>query len=92
MSALVWRNVTPSNSPKFLVKGTELNAALCGHNSRYQICEIRCYDMDGFPDRYYAVRDADTVSDFHVKMGTRPLVVARFDNLDEAIQFCLKNN
>lgn len=87
-----WRNVTPSNHPKFLVKGTELNTKVCGHLSRYQLCEIRSYKDDGFADRIYYVRDAHTISDFDVRNGKRPDIVARFDNEDDAMKFILKNS
>ena len=41
-------------------------------------------------DRAYVVRDASTVSDAQVRDGVRPSIVARFDDLDEAIDFCRK--
>ena len=90
-AALRWRSVTPSNSPKFMVKGTELNVALAGRNSRYQICEIRSYDKDGFADRIHYVRDAETVSDSDVREGRRPAIVYRCETLDEALKFCTEN-
>lgn len=83
-----WRTVTPSNSPKFLVKGTELNVTLYGQQSRYQICEIRSYDADGFADRNYLLRDAHTVTDAQVRDGVRPAIVGRFDTLEEIETFC----
>lgn len=84
-----WRTVTGSNHPKFMVKGTELsNAIVPGVLSRFQVCEIRSYDKDGHADRYYAVRDAHTVSDAEVKAGVRPHIVANFTTLDEALKFC----
>lgn len=86
---LNWRNVTPSNSPKFLVKGTELNAALCGPLSRFQICELRAYDAEGCADRSYVVRDAQTVNDADIREGKRPAVVAHFADEYDAISFCL---
>ncbi len=87
--ALNWRNVTPSNSPKFLVRGTELNVALCGHLSRFQICETRSYDrVSREYDRIYVVRDAHAINDENVRSGKRPPIVARFATLDEAEAFC----
>jgi hypothetical protein len=91
LTSLEWRNVTPSNSQRFLVAGTELNVALFGEHKRYQICEIRAYDAEGFADRVYAVRDAYTVSDAQVREGIRSKVVARKATLDEAIAFCVNN-
>jgi hypothetical protein len=85
----MWRNVTPSNHPKFFVNGTELNTLLVpGTNSRYQLCEIRCRGADGFPDRRYAVRDAATVTDAQVREGKRSEIVAWFDHEDSALNFC----
>lgn len=88
--ALNWRNVTPSNSPQFLVKGTELNNALCGKLNRFQICEVRSYDAQRNADRQYIVRDAETISDAAVRAGVRPKIVARFADLDEAINYCME--
>lgn len=86
-AALNWRTVTHSQSPKFMVKGTELSNTLAGDRSRYQICEHRSYDSEGFADRQYYVRDAESVSDADVKAGKRPAIVGRFDDLDAAINF-----
>lgn len=86
---LNWRNVTPSNSTKFLVKGTELNVALCGPLSRFQICEVRAYDAERNADREYVVRDAHTVSDADVRAGKRPAIVARFTDEYDAINYCV---
>lgn len=85
--ALNWRAVAGSRHPQFLVKGTELSNALCGRNSRFQICEIRFRDAEGYPDCWYAVRDAEAVSDAEVKAGKRPPIVSRFRGLDEALEF-----
>lgn len=85
---LNWRTLTPSNSPKFMVKGTELNQALCRlHNSRYAIVEVRRYDQNGHADRGYSIRDATTVSDADVKAGKKPKQIAYFDYEDDAINF-----
>ena len=86
---LTWRPVTPSNSPKFLVKGTELNTMIVpGTLSRFQICEVRTYDADRHADRGYVVRDADTVTDAQVAKGIRPSIVARFDDELAALTWC----
>jgi hypothetical protein len=86
-----WRNVTKSNDPKFLVKGTELNTKVCGRLSRYQLCEIRSYEDNGFPDRIYYVRDAHTISDADIRDGVRPKIVATFKTQNEAMNF-IENN
>lgn len=84
-----WRNVTPSNSTRFFVKGTELNNAIVpGTLSRFQICEIRCYDHERQADRRYAVRDAETVSDAQIHKGKRPEIVKWFDDENSAVEWC----
>ncbi|PKA40440.1 hypothetical protein CWR43_28080 [Rhizobium sullae] len=88
MSALKWRVVTHSRDNKFMVKGTELNNAVYGGLSRFQICEHRSYDADNNADRRYVIRDAETVTDADVRSGKRPDVVAGFDTLDAAMEFC----
>lgn len=85
---LNWKFITPSNSPKFMVNGTELNQALCGNNSRFAIVEVRAYDASMNADRRYVVRDAATVSDAEIKAGIRPKIVANFNYEDEAINYC----
>jgi hypothetical protein len=86
----MWRNVTPSNDPKFLVSGTELNNRIVpGTRSRYQLCEVRSYDREARThDRRYAVRDAATVTDADIREGKRPAIVAWFDFEDSALNFC----
>lgn len=84
---MTWHTTIPSNHPKFMVKGTELATLVCGQYSRFQICEHRCYDIAGFADRNYAVRDAQTVTDAEVKQGIRPKIIARFNTLEEAEKF-----
>jgi hypothetical protein len=85
-----WKPVTPSNDPRFLVRGTELNNMLVpGLHARYQLCEIRSFDSTtGFHDRRYAVRDAATVTDEDVRAGKRSAIVAWFDYEDAALSFC----
>jgi hypothetical protein len=87
---LNWRTVTTSTDPRFLIKGTELANAICGKHSRFQICEVRRISADGFPDRMYAVRDADTVTDAQIKAGVRPAIVKWFDSDCGAEDFCLR--
>lgn len=83
---LSWRTITPSNNPKFTVKGTELAQAIVpGTNSRFAIVEVRTIDADRFLSVTYYVRDAKTVSDAEVRDGIKPKIVFRGD-LDE----CLK--
>lgn len=85
----MWRPVTPYNSPKFMVKGTELNTMLVpGTLSRFQICEIRSYDAEWHADRRYAVRDAATVTDAQVREGKRPAIVGWFDDELAALEWC----
>lgn len=88
----MWKPITPSNSPKFMVKGTELNYMLAGANSRYAIVEVRSYNKDRNADRNYIIRDAHTVSDEDIKNGIRPKIVARFEFEDDALDYCKKNS
>jgi hypothetical protein len=85
---LKWQSLTPSNSPKFMVKGTELNQAIIpGYNSRYALVEVRTYDVDRQADRGYSIRDAATVSDQDIKDGKRPKQIKFFNHEDDAINF-----
>ena len=88
---LNWRVVTKSNSHKFMVKGTVLNHAICGPNSRYLMEEVRCYDKDRNADRLYMVRDAHTVSDAQVAESIRPKVMGWFDTLELAMEMVNKD-
>lgn len=90
--SLKWNSVTSVYDPKYNVKGTEIANALCGGHSRYQICEVRKRDADGFMAVDYVVRDAHTVSDAQVKDGVRPAIVGRTDDVEKAVEFCLKND
>jgi len=85
-----WRNVTPSNDPRFLVNGTELNNAIVpGTLSRFQLCETRTYDrLTRTHDRQYVIRDAATVTDEQVREGKRSAIVARFPDELAAIEWC----
>lgn len=86
-----WRTVTQTNDRRFLVKGAELSVALVpGTHSRFQLCEIRCYDKEGFADRRYAVRDAATVTDEQIREGKRSEIVAWHETLDDAVAWCQK--
>lgn len=88
---LNWRTVTPSNSPKFLVRGTELsNAIVPNTNYRFMICEIRTWDGHD-ADRTYHVRDAATVNDEDIRMGIRPRMVFKSDDLHECLDYCRRN-
>lgn len=90
---LTWRTVTHSQSPQFLVRGTELSRAIVpGTLSRFQICEMRTYDRtDSFPHgREYVIRDAATVSDSQVREGKRPAVVSRHADELAALEWCEK--
>jgi hypothetical protein len=78
---LNWKTVASAANPTFL------SVALCGEHSQFQICEIRCLDADGNPDRRYAIRDAETVSDADVRAKIRPKIVAWRTTVDEAIAF-----
>lgn len=83
-----WHPVTLSNSPKYMVKGTELNRAIVpGYQSRYALVEIRTYDEDGNADRGYSVRDAATVTDEDVRNGKKPKQIAFFNFEDDALNY-----
>ena len=83
-----WRIITPSNSPKYMVKGTELNQAIVpGYQSRYALVEVRTYDANRQADRGYSVRDAATVSDEDVRNGIKPKQIAFFNFEDDAIEY-----
>jgi hypothetical protein len=84
---LNWRTVTPSNEPRHMVRGTELESAIPdGFRSRFAVYSIRTVERDlSFTfehvnqyDRRYVVRDAETVSDADVKDGKRPAIIAQF--------------
>ena len=85
---LNWRTITPSGSPRFLVKGTEIAAAFSASDHRFQIVETRTRDAHGFSDVEYVVRDAHRITDAQVRAGFRPPIVMRFVGLDEAEIFC----
>ena len=85
---LNWKSITPSNSPKFMVTGTELNQAIVpGFNGRYAIVEVRRYDEDRHADRGYSIRDAETISDEDIRNGKKPKQIAYFKYEDDAINF-----
>lgn len=85
-AVLNWRTVTPSNSPRYLVSGTELSVAFaCGH--RFAIYEIRCRDAEGQADRYYVVRDAEAISDADLKAGKRPPIGGQTNDYDKLLAF-----
>lgn len=83
-----WRSITPSNSPKYMVKGTELNQAIEPNcMSRFALVEVRTYDTEGHADRGYSIRDAHTVTDAEVAAGKKPKQIAFFNYEDDAINF-----
>lgn len=83
-----WRSITPSNSPKYMVKGTELNQAIVPDcMSRFALVEVRTYDAEGNADRGYSIRDAHTVTDADVAAGKKPKQIAFFNFEDDAINF-----
>lgn len=88
MAMLNWfSNYDPA---KVLHKGTELATALCGAHSRFQICDVRAFDAESetYTGHVYCARDAATVTLAQTAEGVRPAIVARFDDLDEAIAYC----
>jgi hypothetical protein len=88
---LEWHTVTPSHSPKFMVKGTELNqATVPGTLSRFVVVEVRAYDADRMATTFYQVRDAETVSDADVAAGRRPLVVYYGPDVDAAVAWAIE--
>lgn len=88
-----WRTTTPRNSHQFLTKGTELASAVVPNTAhRFMLCEVRTIQRVGGEvefDREYCVRDAASVSDAEVRSGVRPRIVARFDDPDVAVAYCL---
>jgi hypothetical protein len=93
MSAVLsWRTVTPSNSQQFNVNGTELSVAIVGPQSRFAVYEVRCRDADGFADREYVVRDAESVSDADLAVGKRPPIVGRTRDYDKLLAFIAKED
>lgn len=87
----MWRTVTHSQDPRFLVRGTELSVMIVPDTlSRFQLCEVRTYDRgEVFPHgRRYAVRDAATVTDAQVREGVRPAIVKWFPDELAAIEWC----
>ena len=94
MSApLEWRTL-PYEPSQYLVVGTEIAAAFVpGTLSRFVIIETRGYPRKEngrtvAGDVYYRVSDAATVTDDEVREGKRAEVVARFDGVDEALEWC----
>lgn len=85
-AALVWRSAEPSNSPRYLVKGTVLATAYAGRHRRFLIEEVRTREADGFAGCSWRVRDAEAVSDAEVRAGKFSPVVFRGD-LDECVSF-----
>jgi len=87
-AVLAWRTVTPSNSHKFMVLGTELSVAIFGPQSRFAVYEVRCRDEDGaMLGREYVVRDAEAVSDADLAVGKRPPIVGRTTDYEKLLAF-----
>lgn len=88
-----WRTITPHSSSQFLTKGAELAVAIVPNTShRFMLCEVRTIQRVGCEvefDREYCVRDAASISDADVRNGVRPHIVARFDEPDAALAYCL---
>lgn len=94
---LNWRVLVSSYDPSYTVKGTELAVAFV-KGSRFAIYEVRALEPApaGSPNRYelslrYRVRDALTVSDAEVRLGTRPRIVFEDWDLDKVLEFCHAN-
>ncbi len=85
MSGLFWISVTRGDA--VLVKGTVLSQAIFGPHKRYMAQEIRSYDKDNFPDRYYVVRDAESISDRQIKLKVQPKIVFQTDDYDQLLTF-----
>ena len=90
--ALHWRSITPSTSPRFLVRGTDLSVALFGRCSRYAVYEVRCYNAEGNADREYVIRDAEALSGEDLRNGKRALIVERTRDYDELLRAVEKAN
>lgn len=86
-TSLNWDTITPATSPRFMVKGAELNYAMLGQDMRFCVYEVRCYDADRNADRRYVLRDADTVHDADIQAGRRPAIVLETDSLEEALAY-----
>ena len=82
---LTWRSITASHDSRFMIKGTELSSALCGPHRRFALIEVRCYDVDGFADRRYRLRDATLVTLEEVRNGRRPPIVWEGATYEEAM-------
>lgn len=84
--SLFWRSL-PYRQQRFFVRGTELSAAIVpGTLSRFAIYETRCHDAAGMPDRYYRVRDAETVTDDEIRAGKQARIVGpAFADPDAAV-------
>jgi hypothetical protein len=75
---LMWRTLTKSTDPRFMVSGTELSVALFGPSSRFAVYEIRTRGGT----RRYVIRDAERVSDADRRAGKRPPIVGQTDDYD----------
>lgn len=71
------------------VKGTRLMGAFYPARScRFCIYEVRTMLADASLSTTYHVTDAETVSDADVRLGRRPSVVFRSDDIDDCLRYC----
>lgn len=92
---LDWKTLVPSNDPRHLTRGTEIEACRPeGFASRFAIYSVRTVEREWIEERRmwasvfdvrYRVRDAETVTLEQVKQGVRPAVFGEFATLDEAL-------
>lgn len=93
---LDWRTICPSNDPRHLVKGTELEYCFPdGFLHRFKIVSVRTigYEWDTLDssrsytihDCKYRVYDAATISDAEVKAGIAPHSIGDYATLDAAL-------
>ncbi len=88
-----WRTICPSNDPKHLIRGTELESCIPpGFLSRFRIVSVRTvnrkHSSEVLGGRYleydcrYRVYDAATVTDAEVRAGITPRSIGEFDTLE----------
>lgn len=87
---LFWLGL-PYAKDRFFVVGTELAVAFVPDTQkRFAVYETRALaDHAGMPVFFYAVRDAETVSDDDIRDGKRPAIVARFDEPNAAAEWAI---
>lgn len=93
-----WRTLCPTNDPKHLVRGTELESCIPdGFLSRFRIVSVRTVGWErddtslsgGYTvhDVKYRVYDAASVTDAEVREGIKPRSVGDFPTLEAALSF-----